>query len=139
MASVTAQPGESARRFESRVAGMTLALGAATSAAVALLYSFPAAAGVALGTVLAWLNFRWLDQAGRALVRVVQAQPGAVRPVIPFSTLVKFFARYALIAVVLYVTVTRSPVPAVSVVGGLLMLGAAAIAVSLYEVLLETR
>jgi hypothetical protein len=98
-----------------------------------------AAAGVALGTLLAWLNFRWLDQAGMALVRVAQAQPGAERPVIPLSTWAKFFARYALIALVLYVTVTRSPVPAASIVGGLLMLGAAAMAVSLYEVLLGTR
>ena len=129
----------SKRRFESRVAGMTLALGGATAGAVALLDSIAAAAGVVLGTLLAWLNFRWLDQAGWALVRVAQAQPGAERPVIPRATWVKFFARYALIALVLYVTVTRSPVPAVSVVGGLLMLGAAAMAVSLYEVLLESR
>jgi ATP synthase I chain len=139
VASLTSTPGESARRFESRVSVTTLALGAATTATVALFYSLPAAAGVAMGTALAWLNFRWLDQAGRALVRIMQAQPGAARPVIPRSTWVKFFARYALIAIVLYVTVARSPVPAVSVVGGLLMLGAAAMAVSLYEILLETR
>lgn len=126
-------------RFEGRVAGMTLALGAATAVAAAVFDSVASAAGVMLGTLLAWLNFRWLDQAGWALVRVAQAQSGGKRPVIPLLTWVKLFARYALIALVLYVTVTRSPVPAVSVVGGLLMLGAAAMAVSLYEVLLETR
>ena len=118
---------------------MTLALGGATAGACALLYSLAAAAGVILGTLLAWLNFRWLDQAGMALVRLAQARPDRERPVIPASTWVKLFARYALIALVLYGTVTRSPIPAVSVVGGLLMLGAAAMAVSLYEVLAETR
>ncbi len=69
----------------------------------------------------------------------VLAWPGAQRPRISQWTWVKFFARYALIAVALYVTVSRSHVPLVSVLGGLLMLGAAAMAVGLYEVLVETR
>jgi hypothetical protein len=118
---------------------MTLALGAAVACAAALRFSLAAGIGVVLGTLLAWLNLRWLDQTGAALVRLAQAQPGAERPKIPQSTWVKFFARYALIALVLYVTFTRSPVPLVSVIGGLLMLGAAAMLVGLYEVLVETR
>ena len=127
------------RPFERRVEVATLAFGAAAALATAVLHSVAAGAGVTLGTLLAWVNFRWLEQAGAALVRVAQAQPGGERPVIPRTTWVKFFARYALMVLVLYVTVTRSRIPAVSVVGGLLMLGAAAMAVGLYEVLVEAR
>ena len=126
-------------RFERRVALWTLVLGSAVGAATAMAHSPLAGVGVTLGTLLAWLNLRWLDQAGVALARLAQAQPGAERPAIPPATWLKFFARYALMALALYVTVTRSPVPLVSVVGGLLMLGAAAMAVGLYEVLVETR
>jgi len=117
---------------------VTLVLGAATAAASAALHSYAAGAGVLLGTLLAWLNLRWLDQAGVALSQLAQAQPGAPRPYIPQRTWLKFFARYALMAVALYVTVTLSPVPPVSVVGGLLMLGAAAMVVGLYEVFAGT-
>lgn len=127
------------RRFEKRVEIATLALGGAAAVATALAHSIAAGVGVTLGTLLAWVNFRWLEQAGEALVRVAQAQPGVQRPVIPRATWVKFFARYALMVLVLYVTVTRSRIPAVSVVGGLLALGAAAMAVGLYEVLVEAR
>jgi len=126
-------------RFERRVAAMTLFLGIVAAATTAAMHFPLAGVGVVLGTLLAWLNLRWLDQAGAALVRLAQAQRTAPRPRIPQSTWVKFFARYALMALVLYVTVTRSPVPLVSVVGGLLMLGAAAMAVGLYEVLVEAR
>jgi hypothetical protein len=121
-------------RFERRVGRMTLILGAAVAATSALAHSPEAGVGVILGTLLAWLNLRWLDQAGVALASLAQAQSGAARPQIPQGTWVKFFARYALMALALYVTVTRSPVPLVSVVGGLLMLGAAVMVVGLYDV-----
>jgi len=141
---------DSKGRFERRVAWMTLALGAVTAAGAAVGHSPLAGVGVALGTLLAWLNLHWLDQTGTALSRLAQAQGqaraeaqaaenGPARPRIPQSTWLKFFARYALIGLALYVTVTRSPVPLVSVVGGLLMLGAAAMVVGLYDVFAEWR
>jgi len=120
-------------RFERRMAATTLVLGTALAAVTLAMHSAPAATGVMLGTLLAWLNLRWLDQAARALAGLAQAETAAEKPQIPQSTWVKFFARYALMALALYVTVTRSPVPLVSVVGGLLMLGAAAMVVGLYE------
>jgi len=126
-------------RFERRVEVATLVIGGVAAAITAGMHSLTACAGLALGTLLAWVNFRWLEQAGSALARVAKAQQGAERPVIPQITWLKFFARYALMALALYVTVTRSPIPPVSVVCGLLALGAAAIAVGLYEVLVEAR
>lgn len=132
-------PPPAPRRFEKRVEIMTLALGAAVAASTAAFHSILAGIGITLGTLLAWVNFRWLEQAGAALVRLAQAQSGEERPLIPRTTWVKFFARYALMVLVLYVTVTRSRIPAVSVLGGLLMLGAAAMAVGIYEVLVEAR
>jgi len=131
---VAAAAGARRGRFERRVGSVTLALGAALAAWAAVRYSPHAALGVALGTLLSWLNLRWLDQAGGALATLAKAKSAAPRPYIPQSTWVKFFARYALMALALYVTVTLSPVPPVSVVGGLLMLGAAAMVVGLYEV-----
>jgi len=132
-------PQRPSRRFERRVETGTLLLGAAAALATGALLSVSSGAGVLLGTLLAWVNFRWLEQTGRAIVRVAQAQPGAAQPAIPRITWVKFFARYALMVLALYVTVTRSPISAVSVIGGLLTLGAAAMAVALYEVLVEAR
>jgi hypothetical protein len=130
---------DSNRRFEQRVAWMTLALGAAAAAVTALALSPLAGMGVGLGTLLAWVNLRWLGQAADGLTRLAKAQPGTQRPRISQWTWVKFFARYALLVLALYVTVSRSHVPPVSVLGGLLMLGAAAMVVGLYEVLVETR
>jgi len=139
MAGAISGAGDANRRFERRVAWMTLALGAVAAAALALARAPLVGVGLALGSLLAWLNFRWLQQASDGLAQLAKAQPGRERPVISQWTWAKFFARYALIALVLYVTVSRSRVPIVSVVGGLLMLGAAAMAVGLYEVLVETR
>ncbi|HKO03636.1 MAG TPA: ATP synthase subunit I [Candidatus Acidoferrales bacterium] len=139
MAEAAQVPSESVRRFGQRVARTTLVLGALVALAATLKASALAGLGVLLGTLLAWINFRWLEEAADGLARLAKAQPGPQRPQISQWTWAKFFARYALLALALYVTVSRSQVPIVSVLGGLLMLGAAAMAVGLYEVLVETR
>lgn len=139
MAAVNPLPHDSARRFDQRVARLTLVLGGLLAVFAGFGYSRRAGAGVVIGTLLAWVNFRWLEQASEAITRLAKAQVGAERPQISPWTWAKFFARYGLIALVLYAIVAGSPIPPVSVLGGLLMLGAAAMAVGLYEVLVETR
>lgn len=104
----------------------TLVLGGIAAAVAAALSAWGTAAGVLMGTALAWLNLRWLEQAVNAVAALSVAQANAPKPRISSWTYFKFFARYALIALVLYVTVTRLPVPILSVLGGLLALGAAA-------------
>ncbi|HMD32810.1 MAG TPA: ATP synthase subunit I, partial [Candidatus Acidoferrales bacterium] len=61
-----------------------------------------AAGAAALGTGLAWLNFRWLKQGLDAIEQVSSVQEGAARTRIPKGVLARFFARFALILVVLY-------------------------------------
>jgi small-conductance mechanosensitive channel len=125
---------EYSARSEQRIAWLTPAVGLAAAAAVALAGQGRIAAGVAAGALLAWLNFRWLAQAVDALVRVSTAQPEGPAPRISPWLYVKFFGRYGLLGVALYVMVARFDVPAWSLIAGLLALGAAVMIESLYQV-----
>lgn len=122
-------------RSEIRIARLTLLFGAAAGLAVAALLSLRDGAGVMVGALLAWVNFRWLRGALDALVILSTAQAGAPRPRVSLWTYLKFFGRYALIGIVLYVMVARFGVPILSLLGGLCALGAATLAGSLYEVI----
>lgn len=122
-------------RPERRIAWLTLAIGSATAAGVVLVVTPRAGVGVLLGALLAWVNLRWLQQALDALVQLSTAQAGEARPRISSWVYIKFFARYALIGLVLYVMVSGFRIPVLSMLGGLCALGAAAIAESVYEVI----
>lgn len=92
-----------------------------------------AAGAAALGTGLAWLNFRWLKQGLGAIEQVSRQQEGAARVRIPKWVMVRFFGRTALILVVLYVSLTYSLVPAWALLAGLFTLVAAVIGESVYQ------
>jgi hypothetical protein len=92
------------------------------------------AAGIAVGTALAMLNFRWLDQALGSLVTSAQAQESLPKPVVPLSLYAKFMGRYLLIGIGLYAMVVFFRVPIVACLTGLLALGAGTIAAALYDV-----
>ena len=124
-------------RAEQRIARWTLLLGSAASAVVALTVTMPAAAGVAAGAGLAWLNFRWLEAGVTALTRVTVAQSASIggqQPRIPWSVYAKLVGRYALLGAAAYGIVTLFRVPVWSIFAGLFSLGAAAMAEGLYEV-----
>ncbi len=122
-------------RTEQRIAWLTLALGGTAAIAVAILRHWPWAEGLAIGTVLAWLNFRWLKRGLDALVAVSTAQEGAAKPRIPIGTWFRLMFRYGLIAFCVYVIFEYLKVPLASMVVGLCALGAATIAASVYEIL----
>ena len=61
---------------ERRIAWLTLLFGFTAAAILALSHQGPWAIGLAIGTVLAWLNFRWLKRGLDALVRASEAQQG---------------------------------------------------------------
>jgi len=126
-------------RTERRIAWLTLTLGGAAAIIVAALRHRLWAEGLAIGTVLAWLNFRWLKRGLDALVAVATAQEGAAKPRIPFGTWFRLVFRYGLIAFCVYVIFEVLKVPLVSMVVGLCALGAATIAVSVYEILRPTE
>jgi hypothetical protein len=118
---------------ERRIVRLTLVLGFLAAIPVAVWYSWRVGAGVFIGAVLAWINARWLQQALDVLTKLSIAQAGAPKPRISASVYVKFVARYVLMGIVIYIMMTYFAVPVVSLLSGLLALGAAAMAEFLYE------
>lgn len=119
---------------ERRIAWLTLAIGAAAAGVTGISYRWTWAAGLLIGSVLGWFNFRWLARGLDALVAASTAQADAARPRVPVGTYFRALFRYALIALSVYVIFRVLGIPLVSMVLGLCALGAAAIAASLYEV-----
>jgi hypothetical protein len=118
---------------EHRVEWFTVALGLAGAGFAFARWGWMSGAGVGLGAGLTWLNFRWLKLGVSALAKVSVAQHDAERVRIPASVYVKFFGRYALLLVVVYVILSRSLLPVAAVVGGLF----AAVAAVLLELMWE--
>lgn len=134
MESKEAEAGRNART-EQRIASLTLLIGFAAGVVAGLLRKWPWAAGLAIGAVLAWLNFRWLRQGLDALVNAVAAQAGSERPRVPIVTYLRVLFRYGLMALAVYVIYIALRVPPLSMVVGWCALGAATLAASVYEVL----
>ena len=122
-----------APRTEHRIAWLTLVFGSAASAAAAVSGKRLWAGGLLIGTVLAWLNFRWLRRGLDALVAASAAQAGAEKPRVPLGAYFGAVFRYGLIALIVYVIFKVLKVPLASMVVGMCALAAAAIAASVYE------
>jgi small-conductance mechanosensitive channel len=123
------------RRSESRISGLTLILGAVAALPVAYLHGWRWGAGIFIGAVLAWLNFRWLKQGLDTLTEAATAQPGQPQARIPILTYFKALFRYGLIALAVYVIFIYLKVPVLSMVFGLCALGAATFVVSVHSIL----
>lgn len=126
-------------RANRRIARLTLAIGLAVALLVAAAGHPGWALGIAGGTLLAWINHRWLDQITATLMVLSTSQPDGPRPQVPTSTYVKMAGRYFLLGLAAYAIVKFLEVPIPSILTGLLALGAAAIAESLYEVFAHPR
>ncbi len=120
---------------ERRIAWLTLLFGFAAAAILALLRQRSWATGLAVGTVLAWLNFRWLKRGLDALVLASEAQQGREKTQVPLATYFIAIFRYGLLALVVYVIFKYLHVPLGSMVVGLCALAAATIAASVWEIL----
>ena len=120
--------------FSRRLERLTLAVGISAAGVTVLVNSPKAGFGVAIGTFLAWLNYRWMDQGTAAFVTSASAQEGSPSPRVPAGTYWKFATRYLLIGLVIYTTVHFFDVPLLALLGGLLALGAGAMVEGLYEV-----
>jgi len=106
------------RVAERRIEYVTLGIGAAGTIGALLWAGIRAGAGVAVGAVLAWLNYRWLKQGVGALADLAKVQAGAPRVRVPRSVYFKFIGRYVLLILVAYVILTRFEVPAASLLAG---------------------
>ena len=120
---------------EQRISWLTLILGIAGGIAAGLLRARVWGAGIIIGSVLAWLSFRWLRRGLDSLVQASTAQAGREKPQVPLSTYFFALFRYALIGLSVYVIFIYLHVPLLSMIVGLCALGAAAIAASVYEIL----
>ena len=120
---------------EKWIARLTLALGAAAAGIVSWFYGSVWGAGIFVGTILGWFNFRWLKLGLDALTAASAAQQGHSKPEVPVSTYFKAAFRYGLIGLTVYVIFKYLNVPVLSMILGLCALGAATIAVSVYEIL----
>jgi len=120
---------------ERRIAWLTLLFGFSAAAIAAFLRRKPWAEGLCIGTVLAWLNFRWLRRGLDALVTSSKAQEGREKPQVPLATYFAAAFRYGLLALSVYVIFKYLDVPLGSMIVGLCALAAAAIVASVYEIL----
>ena len=120
---------------ERRIAGLTLLFGFTAAAGLTMAHQREWAAGLAIGTVLAWLNFRWLKRGLDALVLASKAQEGREKPQVPLATYFTAIFRYGLLALAVYVIFEYLHVPLGSMVAGLCALAAATIAASVWEIL----
>ena len=131
---VTALESTPSALTERRISWLTLLIGFLAALLVALLSNRLWGFGLAIGAVLAWLNFRWLRRGLDALLVASTAQAGKEKPVVPLLTYFAMAFRYGLIALAVYVIFIYLRVPLVSMVVGLCALGAATIAASVYEI-----
>ena len=122
-------------RTEIRIGWLTLFFGVAATLAAAVTGHRAWASGLVVGTVLGWLNFRWLGRGLDALVLASTAQHGHEKPIVPWWTYVLALFRYALIGLIVYVIFKYRNIPLASMILGLCALAAAAIAASVWEII----
>jgi small-conductance mechanosensitive channel len=120
---------------ERRISRLTLAVGVLASVGAGFRFSIRIGIGVLIGALLAWVNFRWLERAISSVARASTAQAGSPEARVPVASYFGLFARYALIATVVYVIFSRLRIPVLSMLVGLCALGVAAMIATLWEVL----
>jgi hypothetical protein len=127
-----AAPGAATER---RISWLTLLLGLIAGGLVAFLRDRAWGAGLTIGAMLAWLNFRWLKRGLDALMQASTVQAGNKKPQVPLGSYFGMLFRYGLMALAVYVIFEYLRIPLLSMVVGLCALGAATIAASVYEIL----
>jgi len=125
-------------RVERRISWLTPSVGLIAAAIVWRVASWRAGTGVAIGVLLIWLHYFWLRKATRAIVRAA-IEPSDVPRNDSAWLIFLLFVGYALLALFAYVIVTYFALPVSSVLSGLLALGAAAMAGSVYTVIFENH
>jgi len=122
-------------RTERRISWLTLFIGLLAGLLVGVLRNPMWGVGLGIGTLLAWLNFRWLRRGLNALVQASEAQADKEKPRVPLRSYFAMAARYGLIAAAVYVIFELLRIPILSMIVGLCALGAATIVASVYEIL----
>jgi ATP synthase I chain len=125
-----------------RIERLTVILGAMGAVWAGTRWGWKGGVGLAIGAVLSWINFRWIQgtvrRAGRAIVAgAAEATAGgtSVPVATPRGSFLKFLARFVLLVGVIYVILTRTGLPAIPVLTGLFAAAAGVIVGLVYELL----
>lgn len=105
--------------IERRLEYFLVGAGAAMSAGAAVGWGLRAGVGAAAGTLVCWLNFRWLRQGAAALVRLGLAQAGVEQVRVPKTVHAKFLGRAILLLLAAYAMLVWLHLPAIAVLCGL--------------------
>lgn len=119
--------------IERRIERLIVALGAVIVIAAEIGWGRWAAVSAAVGSVLCWLNFRWLRQGAAALMRLGLAQAGEEQVHVPRSVHAKFLGRLVLLLVVAYVILAWFRLPAVAFLCGAVAVVPAIVVELFYE------
>jgi uncharacterized membrane protein len=121
-------------KSEKRIAQITLVFGLLAALPFAHWHMFRWGTGILIGAILAWFNFRWLRQGMDAFTQASAAQANQQNAQVPLGTYFLAAIRYGLIGLAVCVIFKYLNVPALSMVVGLLALGAATLVVSVFEI-----
>jgi hypothetical protein len=115
-----------------RVEYWTLGFGLLVATFAAGRWGWVQAAGVGFGTIISWVNFRWLKHGVGVLAALSEEQAGQEKVQIPKSVYFKSLGRFALLIIVLYAILSRPGWPAAAVLCGLFAAVAGALAEMIY-------
>jgi hypothetical protein len=117
-----------------RISWLTLAIGLAAALGTEIVSrQWRWAAGLCVGSVLGWWNFRFLRRGAESLIAAAAAvQTPSEKPHMSFGGAA---LRYALIGLSVYVIFKYLQLPLISIVAGLCAFGVATIAASIWAIL----
>jgi ATP synthase I chain len=119
---------------ERRIERLTLAISAAAAVFAGLRWGWRSGLGVAVGGILSWLNFRWLDQGIGQLLRAAAGNAEVSHGPASRWLFLRFLGRTVLILLALYVILKTRRLPGKALLAGLFsVICAASLEVS-YEV-----
>ena len=124
---------------QQRVEYLTLGLGVVAGIAALAIRGWPEAAGLMLGSCVAWINFRWLRQFVRWVASASVVPAGEGQPSMPKRIFWQMLGRYALLGVVLYAMLLRFYWPALAFLCGLFTLAAAVFLEVIGELVFASR
>ena len=119
--------------IERRIERLIVALGVVLVVGAEIGWGRRAAVSAAVGTVLCWLNFRWLRQGAATLMQLGLAQAGAEQVHVPRSVHAKFLGRLILLLVVAYVILAWLRLPVVAFLCGAVAVVPAIVVELFYE------
>jgi hypothetical protein len=105
--------------IERRIEVFIAMAGALMTVIAAARWGLRAAEGVAIGTAVCWVNFRWLRVGAASLIKLGLAQAGVENVYVPRSTHAKFMARLLLLVFIAYVILAWLRLPVMAVISGL--------------------